>query len=147
MTPEDAFYATVFDSPGGPESLAPRLGMSAQVLRNKANPNIETNHPTLRDIRRAMSITGDLGVLHALAQEQSHVCIPVESDGQASDMAVLELIARVWQTNGCVGTAVNETLADGRVEKHEIDKVADQVHRTVTALHELLGRLKGMAEK
>lgn len=147
MTPEDAFYSTVFDSPGGTESLAPRLGMSAQVLRNKANPNIETNHPTLRDVRRAMSITGNVSVLHALAQEQGYVCIPVDSADQASDMAVLELIARVWQTNGSVGAAVNETLEDGRVERHEVAKVGEQIHRTVTALHELLSRLKGMAEK
>lgn len=30
MTPADAFYRTVFDAESGPESLAPRLGMSAQ---------------------------------------------------------------------------------------------------------------------
>ncbi|WP_341772648.1 phage regulatory CII family protein, partial [Burkholderia pseudomallei] len=40
----DAAYAVVHDYPGGSESLAPRLGMSAAVLRNKVNPNNATHH-------------------------------------------------------------------------------------------------------
>ncbi len=36
MTPQDAFHATCHAYPGGCESLAPRLGMTPAVLRNKA---------------------------------------------------------------------------------------------------------------
>ena len=45
MTPQDAFHATCHAYPGGCESLAPRLGMTPAVLRNKARPGCHTNHP------------------------------------------------------------------------------------------------------
>lgn len=146
MTPQDAFYQTVSSFHGGVESLAPRLGMSAQILRNKANPNAAHNYPSLSDIERAMTITGNVVVLHALAQTQNHICIPVGSATNSCDTAILELVARVWSTNGSVGEAVNETLADGKVEQHEVARVDDAIHRTITALHEMAARLKGMSE-
>ncbi|TXG78922.1 hypothetical protein E6Q11_00085 [Candidatus Dojkabacteria bacterium] len=146
MSAADAFYRTVKNAPGGYDSLAPRMGISAQLLRNKANPNVATNHPYLSDIEQVMTLTGDLSVLHALAKEQNCVVVPIESAVSASDMAVLELVAKVWSTNGDVGSAVNSTLADGRVEHHEVEQVAEAIHRTVTALHEMLARLKGMEE-
>jgi hypothetical protein len=64
----DAFHQTVHSAPGGCESLAPRMGMSAPILRNKANPNCITNKPTLDEADRLMALTGDYSVLHALAQ-------------------------------------------------------------------------------
>jgi len=142
----DAFYKTCKSYPGGFESLAPRLGVNVQVLRNKANPNVMTNHPYLSDIEQVMTLTGDLSVLYALAKEQNCVVVPIDAAASASDMAVLELVAKVWKTNGDVGTAVNSTLADGGVEHHEVEQVADAIHRTVTALHEMLARLQGMEE-
>lgn len=143
----DAFYRTVFDAPGGPEALAPRMSISAQVLRNKANPHSTTNHPTLTDIERAMAFTNDYQVLHALAASTGHVCVKVDSAASASDMAVLEHIAQVWSASGDVGRAVNETLADGRVEKHEVAQVKKAIYRTMRTLLELQDRLEGMAEK
>ena len=67
MTPQDAFHATCHAYPGGCESLAPRMGMSSAVLRNKARPGCHTNHPTLADADHVMSLTGDVRILHALA--------------------------------------------------------------------------------
>ncbi len=147
MSAQDAFYKTCKSYPGGFESLAPRLGMNPQVLRNKANPNCAQNHPYLADAEQLMTLTGDVAVLHAMAKEQGCVVLRVDTAASASDMAVLEWIAKVWQTNGDVGSEVNTTLADGRVEPHEVEQVKEAVHRTVTALHGMLARLEGMAEK
>jgi len=146
-TAADAFYRTVKDYPGGMESLAVRMGMNPQVLRNKANPNIATNHPTLSDVEKIMDLTGDYQVLDALAMSTGHVLIKVESNATPSDMAVLEMVTQVWAANGDVGAAVNETLADGRVELHEVAAVRKAIYRTQQALFELLSRLEGMAEK
>lgn len=147
MSPDDAFQATVFDAPGGPESLAPRLGMSAQILRNKANVHSSTNVAAGRDWDRVMGLTGDFRVLHALAKNHGFVCYQVDQSICVSDMALLELVTKVWSTNGDVGAAVNSTLADGKVERHEIDMVRDTVYRLIQASLEMLGRLEGMAEK
>lgn len=146
MNTLDAFYHTVHDANGGLESLATRLNMSAQVLRNKANPNNAANKPLLDEADRVMGLTGDYRILHAMAMNHGHVCVKVDSEGSASDLAVLELVTHVWQSNGDVGSAVHETLADGKVEKHEIAKVRQAIYRTQKALNEMLIRLEGMAQ-
>jgi hypothetical protein len=74
MSPKDAFYNTVHNAPGGHAALAIRLGMSAAVLRNKANVHSETNKPTLDDVDNIIGLTGDASVLHALAANHGYVC-------------------------------------------------------------------------
>lgn len=142
----DAFYSTVHDAPGGAEALASRMGMRYGVLLNKANPNNPANVPSLAETDRAMALTGDYRVLHALAENHGHVCVKVDSDAPASDLAVLELVTQVWSANGNVGAAVEATLADGRVEAHEIKHVRAAIYRTQHALLAMLSRLEGMAE-
>jgi hypothetical protein len=147
MNTHDAFHDTVHSAPGGCEALAVRLGMSPAVLRNKANPNAVANIVGLRDVERVMALTENYAVLHALAQNCGHVCIPVEADASASDMAVLEMVTKVWSAGGEVAAEVHATLADGIVEQHEIERVKAAVYRTVQALNAMVGRLEGMAEK
>ena len=65
----DAAAQTVDQYPGGAESLAPRIGMSAGILRNKVNANNTTNHLSLAEANRIMSVTGDFRILQAMAQE------------------------------------------------------------------------------
>lgn len=147
MNVHDAFYQTVHGAPGGCEALAIRLGMSAAVLRNKANVHSATNKPMLDDVDRAMGITGDHRVLHALAQNHGYVCFRMGEEATASDMAVLELVTQVWTTNGEVGSEVNRTLADGRVDRAEVERVRAAVYRAQQALLEVVARLDGMSEK
>lgn len=146
MSLQDAFYRTVHDYPGGCESLAPRMGMTPAVLRNKANPNTTQNVVTLRDADMAIGLTGDFRLLHALCANHGHVAIPVEAEGHAGDLAVLELVTQVWAANGNVGAAVDATLADGRVELREIKDVRAAIYRTQQAMLSMLARLEDMAE-
>lgn len=143
----DAFYQTVHAAAGGCEALAVRLGMSAAVLRNKANPNAPANKPLLDEADRIMGITGDHQILHALAHSHGYVCVKVDDSATASDMAVLELVTQVWSTQGEVGAEINTVLADGRVERRELVAVRAKVFRAHRALEELAARLDGMAEK
>lgn len=147
MNAHDAFHETVHGAAGGHEALAVRLGMSAAVLRNKANPNAATNIVGLRDVERVMGLTGDHSVLHALAKSFGYVCVRVGEDVSASDLAVLELVTQVWASNGNLGGAVNDALADGRIEKHEVERIKELVFRADRSMHELVARLQGMAEK
>jgi hypothetical protein len=145
MNSQEAFYHTVHDA--GLKSLAESLGMSADVLRNKADIRKEHNKPLLVDVDRVMGLTGDYRILHALASNHGHVCVKLDPDAPASDLAILELVTQVWTSNGDVGSAVHQTLADGRVEKKELAKVRQAIYRTQQALNEMLMRLEGMAEK
>lgn len=147
MNIRDAFHQTVHLADGGCEALAVRMGMGAQVLRNKANPNSTTNKPMLEEADLAMGITGDYRVLHAMAHNHGFVCVRVERDAAASDLAVLELVTKVWSASGEVGAEVHTTLADGIVEQHEIKRVEAAVYRVNQALNQMIARLRGMAEK
>jgi hypothetical protein len=142
----DAFYRTVHDAVGGCEALAVRLGMSAQILRNKANPNTTGNRVLLEDADLVMGITGDVRVLHALAGKHGHVCVRIDPAAGASDLAVLELVVKVMAGHGDVGDEVLRALADGRVEQREIKEVEGAVYRANQAMQQLVARLKDMAE-
>lgn len=142
----DAFHATVHTAPGGCDSLAPRMGMSAAILRNKACPTNTTNKPTLDEADRLMGITGDYSILHALAQNHGFVCSRIE-DGESSDMAVLESMSGLWQEFGNFGKEVHEALADGRIEQHEIKAIDGALFSFFRLAMEVRSRLNGMAEK
>ncbi len=142
----DAFHQTVHAAPGGCESLAPRMGMSATILRNKANPNSTTNKPTLDDADRLMALTGDFAVLHALAQNHGFVCTRVDEQ-PAGDMAVLEATTDIWAKLGDLGSEVHRALADGRIEQHEVKSVEAATFATFRSMMQLLARVNGMAEK
>lgn len=147
MNIRDAIYQTVQRSAGGVEALAVRMGLRVQILRNKANPNGATNYFSPLELDALMELTGDHAVLHALAQNHGHVCIPIEADADASDIAVLELVTKVWSASGDVGAEVHATLADGIVEKHEIERVKAAVYRVNLALSGMVARLEGMSQK
>lgn len=142
----DAFHQTVHSAPGGCESLAPRMGMSAAILRNKANPNSGTNKPTLDDADRLMGITGDYRVLDALAQNHGFVLTKIDEQ-PASDMDVLESVTSIWQRLGDVANEVHKTLEDHRVEPHEVDAVRATVFKAFRPMLQLIERLDAMSEK
>lgn len=146
MNVQDAFYFMVRNYPGGAEALAPRMKMSPSVLRNKADTKKTCNIPSLDDADTGMALTGDYGVLHALAQNHGHVCLKVETDAPASDLAVLELVTQVWRSNGEVGRSVDDVLADHRVERRELPKIRDAIYREMQNLELLYKKIEGMAE-
>lgn len=147
MSPLDAFHATVHDAPGGCEALAVRMGMSSAILRNKANVNQPANKPTLEDVDCVMRLTGDLRVLDALAANHRRVCVEVEDAGSASDLAVLEIMTKVWCANGDFGAEVNRALEDGRIDRSELERIRERVMAADRAMHQLVARLEGMTEK
>jgi hypothetical protein len=147
MNMHDAIYRTVHTAAGGVEVLAGRMGLRPQILRNKANPNSGANYLSPVELDTLVALTGNHEIVHAFAQNHGYVCVKVGDDVAASDMAVLEMIAQVWSSNGNVGAAVNDALADGRVEAHEVERVRGLVFGATRALHELVARMEGMAQK
>lgn len=146
MNVADAAYLCVHDYPGGSESLAPRLGMSAAVLRNKVNPNNTTHHLTLAEADRLLAITGDHRLLHALAAQHGQVVVtPAGSDG-ACDMAVLEVISAIWSRSGDLGSAVHSALADGQLTGVELSQIHAAAYAVQQRMAALLERLGAMAQ-
>ena len=146
MNIADAAYAVVHDYPGGSESLAPRIGMSAAILRNKVNPNNTTHHLTVAEADRITGVTGDLRIVHAFSATHGVLGIPVGDEKDASDMAVLEAMSGLWERNGALGTAVHGALADGDLTQVELRNIRAAALAVYGRIGSLLSRLDAMAQ-
>lgn len=147
MNITDAAYAVAHDYPGGTESLAPRLGMSGAVLRNKVNQNNTTHHLTLAEAVRMSDITGDLRVLQAWAREAGMALMEIPQPENCADGEVLEMLSASMQTFGSIGQEITATFEDGRVESREARRVRDAIWAHLSKLFGLSNRIEGMAEK
>jgi len=143
----DAAYAVAHDYPGGTESLAPRLGMSGAVLRNKVNPNNSTHHLTLAEAVKMTDITGDERILEAWARERGKALMEVPAAENCADGEVIEMMSESMKTFGDIGAAITDTFADGRVEAHEARRVRDVIWAHLGKLFGLSSRIDGMAER
>lgn len=121
MNVQDAAYATVHAYPGGSESLAPRLGMSAAVLRGKVNPNNERNILSLQEADRIMGVTGDHRILHALAAEHGYTLQASSSDATVD---LLSSALSASTANGDLCEVIAKALADGQVNPNELADIA-----------------------
>lgn len=148
MNVDDAAHAVVQDYPGGGESLGPRVGIGAAVLRSKVNPNTTTHHLNLKEAVRITALTGDLRILQAFAQECGHIVLaaPSGDDQHASDMAVLEMVAAVGGSQGDLFGAIHRALADGELTPVELSAICDCGQAAMARIAALLQRLGGMVE-
>ena len=146
MNIADAAYSVAHDYPGGCESLAPRMGMSANVLRNKVNPNNTTHHLTLAEALRISQITGDVRIAIAIANELGYTMVQTPRVEDCCDSAIVELMGQAWSTHGEVGTEICKTLEDGRVEEKEVVRVEASIFKHAQVLFNIAARLRGMAE-
>ncbi|WP_176314826.1 phage regulatory CII family protein [Burkholderia vietnamiensis] len=142
----DAAHSVALDYPGGCESLAPRLGMSAQVLRNKVNTNNETHHLTLKNAVDMTEKTDDDRILETWARERGYALVKIPSPENCSDGEIVELMAKTWETNGEIGKEIIRTFEDNRVERHEVVRIQERTWKHFQVLLGLVSRIEGMAE-
>jgi len=136
----DAASNTVDQYPGGAESLAPRVGLSAGILRNKVNPHCQTNHLTLAEADRIMTVTGDLQILQALAA--NHQCAIVPVGGSQEPDAVMTLLLRLGVAEGEFTRTLHDALADGLITGNEMTAIGNASLAEQAALIGLVARLR-----
>lgn len=117
MNIQDAAHKTVHDYPGGSVSLAPRMGMSPAILRNKVNPNNTTHHLTVAEADELMGLTGDHRILHALAAEHGYTL--QRSDAPDAGSLIQGMLAAA-AGQGDLAHIVQEAMADGRITPNEV---------------------------
>ncbi|SMG00356.1 phage regulatory CII family protein [Burkholderia singularis] len=142
----DAAYAVVHDYPGGSESLAPRVGLSGAMLRNKVNPNNDTHKLVLAEAVRITDVANDDRILDAWARERGYALVKIPSAENCSDGEIVELMAKTWETNGEIGKEIIRTFEDNRVERHEVLRVKERTWKHFQVLLGLVSRIEGMAE-
>lgn len=117
----DAAHKTVHDYPGGSESLAPRIGMSAAVLRNKVNPNNTTHHLTVSEADAIMGVTGDDRMLHALAAHHGYTLQAIDAPSSGSIMTAM-LAAAI--AKGDLAEVLVHSMSDNRITPNEASDIA-----------------------
>lgn len=143
MNTKDAAYHTVHDYAGGSESLGPRVGISAAVLRNKVNPNNETHHLTLAEAQRIVDITDDERILRAWAHARGLLLIKAP-EGSDCDMSVLEAVVETGVAHGQWMQAIHSALADGKVDTNEVQAIKAAKRALQTAAATATQRVEGM---
>lgn len=145
----DAAHATVRNYPGGSESLGPRIGMSAAVLRNKVNPNNTTHHLTLAEASAIMGVTGDHRMLQAMASEHGYVLATV--DLGSVDHSVLQSVLHANSAEGDFDHVLRDALADGLITGNELKTIeasgVAQQGATMLLLAKLRAVSKGRAQE
>lgn len=122
MNALDAADLTVHDYPGGSESLAPRVGMSAAILRGKVNVNNDRNHLTLAEADRIMAVTGDHRILQALAAEHGYALHRLDDAPRHGSIAAALL--EVGMAHGELSRVIHDALIDGVISDNEMDAIA-----------------------
>ncbi|MGQ4661314.1 phage regulatory CII family protein [Lysobacter sp. F6437] len=140
----DAAHSTVRSYPGGSESLGPRIGMSAAVLRNKVNPNNTTHHLTVAEASEIMGVTGDHRMLQAMAAEHGYVLASV--DLGAGETSVLQTLLRANAAEGEFDRVLGEALADNLITANEMKAIAEAGVAQQSATMILLAKLRAVSE-
>ena len=132
----DAANATVHDYPGGSESLGPRVGLPANLLRDKVNPGSDT-HLTLAEAERIMALTEDFRMLEVLAHQHGFLLVRAPASCTTiSDMDPLErAVGRRVAGNEFVH--LEHAAQEGQVDERELRAIRAAEH----ALRVLAGRL------
>lgn len=135
MNVSDAVHATVRNYPGGAEALAPRVGMTPGVLRNKANPNSNTHRTAIEEASAIMGVSNDFQILHALAAEHGFVCTKLDVDEDAG--SVFQMILRLGAVEGSLSSVLQDALSDNKITPNELQDISGAVFKAAAALMEL----------
>lgn len=139
MNIDDAAYATVHDYPGGSESLAPRLGTSGAVLRNKVNPNNATHRLTLAEAVQLSDIANDDRMLQSWAALRGKALVDIVPRDDAR--SVVAHVLQMHASEGELSRVLNDALADGVITQTEMRAINDAAFDVQGALISLVGRL------
>lgn len=124
MNVTDAAYATVHDYEGGAAALAPRLGMSAAILRAKVCPSTDRNKLMLDEADKLMGLTGDYRILQALNAEHGFAMQPLPEREHDARESLGELVLDSNIAAGKFAGAIRDALSDGLISEREMKAIS-----------------------
>ena len=133
-----AIHNTIHSDTHSCARIAKSLGMSAQVLRNKANPESESHKLNIRETIAIMELMGDFQILEAI---QAEVLIPEED----SKVSIVELILDVNAKVGEVSNSFKSVLAGGRMTpktQNLLDRTLSSAGQAIKAARSKLETIK-----
>lgn len=151
MNQHDALYTVARRYPGGLESLARDIGMSANVLRNKLSPTISSHYPSFEEVSIIVERCHKAGVdeahlpLHALLVRHGMAAFVVPLPERVGRDDLSQTVCRVMSEVGAVAEAVSGALIDGVVTSAEADLIEREFHSALSALGAWRARLRMQA--
>ncbi|WP_281545868.1 phage regulatory CII family protein [Grimontia sp. SpTr1] len=129
---DTAVYSTVHDSPIPARQIAQQLGMSHQVLINKANPQSDSHKLSLREALAVQLITGNYRILEAMTTE-----LDLHKAEEQRTASLLESVLKATAEHGDVVKVIQDALEDGVFSLREREKCQQEVDEAIKALETL----------
>jgi hypothetical protein len=148
MNQHDALYKVARAYPGGLEALAQKMEVSANVLRNKLAPGIESHYPSFEETSQIVELCQQAGVkdallpLHALLGRHGMAAFVIPEPSHISDDDLSQTVCRVMSQVGDVAEAVSTALLDGVITDAEADLIEREFQGALTALGEWRARIR-----
>jgi len=128
---DSAIYDTVHNTGLAPKQLASLMGMSHQVLLNKANPQCEANKFSVHELVALQKHTDSTRIAEAMCLELGVNALgPVNDSGQSVVDSVLTVVSEC----GDVSKTVQESLADGVLTARERSNINQNINDAIDAL-------------
>lgn len=142
MSIEDAIYHTVHSYPGGVAALAGRMGMSANTLTHKANPNTTTHNLHPRELVTLQHMSGNVTVLRAMAEALGQTVQAATPDQYGGDpvQVFMELQVEFAEFVRSVADPLNH---DNPVNRNEMRRAEYQAAELQARIGHMLAALRG----
>ncbi len=141
----DAAYHAAHGYPGGVAALAVRMGMSANTLNHKLNPNTPTHHLSLAEAMSLQVMTGDVAVLQAMAAALGYTCVPCVADQSGGDP--VDAFMLLAHAQGEYMAAAADAMRLDSPSANAVRRVAAAAENAVDATNALLAVLRSRMRK
>nr|WP_082708356.1 phage regulatory CII family protein [Marinobacterium profundum] len=129
---DTAIYATVHDSSIPAKEIASRVGMSHQVLLNKANAQNETHKLTLRESLAIQIATGTTRIHAAMGVELGVQSQPVDDESECGGL--MKAVLSAAHQHGDVMRTIDDAMADNHLTARESAQCCKEIDEAVQAL-------------
>lgn len=137
----DVLYSVARAYPGGIEALAPRMGVTAPVLRNKLRPGIDTHYMSFEQVSLLLELVDEARVpnaklpIRAFCWRHGMVALDVTriKAEPTGDTDLNRAYGNVLNELGDISKKFGEALADGRVSHAEVDALELEFEQLVAA--------------
>jgi hypothetical protein len=144
----DLLYRIAHAYPGGILALAPRMGVSPNVLNKKVDPRVDTHHTTEAQLHTILDFADpEKSYLQGMCANNGGVFVSTEHLDGVSDMALLETYTALMAKQGEFSQHFNEALRDQKVTKAEVAQIKQDMHAIVAAAATLIARFESLADE
>lgn len=140
----DAVYHTAHDFPGGVPALAQRMVMSHNTLAHKVSLTTTTHHLSLREAVTLQAVSGDVRILHAMADALGYRCINLQANHEVTTLS--QVMAMVKDFGDMLGV-VTDAVQDGTVSPNEMQDCERRAAELLAAVGATLAAVRAMMPK